>query len=75
MLAELREPIAVGGQDARVGASIGVAELAGHGTAEELLADADIAMYADARLFLEWAAGTDEIATLMSPRVPHGEGP
>ena len=49
VLAALREPIDVGGQDARVGASIGVAELAGHSTAEALLADADIAMYAAKR--------------------------
>jgi diguanylate cyclase (GGDEF)-like protein len=45
VLAALRRPIAVSGQETRIGASVGVAELAGHDSAEELLADADIAMY------------------------------
>jgi diguanylate cyclase (GGDEF)-like protein len=45
VLLALREPLAVRGQDTRIGASIGVAELDRHVSAEELLADADIAMY------------------------------
>ncbi len=45
LLTALRRPIPVAGQETRVGASIGVAELVGRGSAEELLADADIAMY------------------------------
>ena len=45
LLTALRRPIPVAGQETRIGASIGVAELAGHCTAEELLADADIAIY------------------------------
>jgi diguanylate cyclase (GGDEF)-like protein/PAS domain S-box-containing protein len=42
----LRRPISAAGQEVRVSASIGVAQLEGHQTAEELLGDADIAMYA-----------------------------
>jgi diguanylate cyclase (GGDEF)-like protein len=49
VLAALRRPIPVSGQETRIGASVGVAELAGHATAEDLLADADIAMYAAKR--------------------------
>jgi diguanylate cyclase (GGDEF)-like protein len=46
LLDALRAPVAVAGQETRIGASVGVAELHGHATADELLADADIAMYA-----------------------------
>ncbi|HST65976.1 MAG TPA: bifunctional diguanylate cyclase/phosphodiesterase [Mycobacteriales bacterium] len=46
LLDALRGPISVAGQEIRIGASVGVAELSGHTTAEELLADADMAMYA-----------------------------
>lgn len=49
VLEALRRPIAAAGQETRIGASIGVAELDGHPSAEELLADADIAMYAAKR--------------------------
>ena len=49
VIAALHRPIGVGGQETRTGASIGVAELDGHRSAEELLADADIAMYAAKR--------------------------
>ena len=45
-LAAVRAPVAVGDQETSIGASIGVAELHGHDSAEELLADADMAMYA-----------------------------
>ena len=41
----LREPFTVAGQEVRVGASIGVAHRNGRETAEDLLRDADIAMY------------------------------
>jgi diguanylate cyclase (GGDEF)-like protein len=49
LIAALRRPIALAGQETLIGASVGVAELTGHTTAEELLADADIAMYAAKR--------------------------
>jgi diguanylate cyclase (GGDEF)-like protein len=49
VLAALRRPIAVGGQETRIGASIGIAELDGHIGPDDLLADADIAMYAAKR--------------------------
>jgi diguanylate cyclase (GGDEF)-like protein len=49
LLAALRRPIGLAGQETLIGASVGVAELTGHTTAEELLADADIAMYAAKR--------------------------
>ncbi|HEX6756325.1 MAG TPA: EAL domain-containing protein [Mycobacteriales bacterium] len=45
ILTALRRPISAGGQEVRISASIGVAQLAGHPTAADLLADADIAMY------------------------------
>lgn len=45
-LAALQASVAVGDQETRIGASIGVAELRGHTSADELLADADMAMYA-----------------------------
>jgi diguanylate cyclase (GGDEF)-like protein len=45
----LRLPIRVGGQEVIVSASIGVAHLNGHPAAEDLLSDADIAMYAAKR--------------------------
>lgn len=47
VIAALRRPIGAGGQEVRVGASIGVAVQAAPtgATADELLADADIAMY------------------------------
>jgi diguanylate cyclase (GGDEF)-like protein len=45
----LRMPIRVAGQEVSVGASIGVAYLDGHAAAEDLLCDADIAMYAAKR--------------------------
>jgi len=45
----LRMPIRVGGQEVSVSASIGVAHLDGHPSAEDLLCDADIAMYAAKR--------------------------
>ncbi|HST64220.1 MAG TPA: EAL domain-containing protein [Mycobacteriales bacterium] len=45
VLTALRRPIRADGQEVRIGASIGVAALAGHRTAEDLVADADIAMY------------------------------
>ena len=45
VIAALRLPISAAGQEVRVGASIGVAELTGHLSAEELISDADIAMY------------------------------
>ena len=45
VLTALKQPISVRGQEVRVGASIGVALLSGHQTADDILADADIAMY------------------------------
>jgi predicted signal transduction protein with EAL and GGDEF domain len=45
----LRQPIRVAGQEVTVSASIGVAHLDAQRAAEELLADADIAMYAAKR--------------------------
>jgi diguanylate cyclase (GGDEF)-like protein/PAS domain S-box-containing protein len=45
VITALRRPISAGGQEVRVSASIGVALLAGQQTAEDLLSDADIAMY------------------------------
>ena len=45
VITALRRPISAAGQEVRVGASIGVAELDGHQTADDLLSDADIAMY------------------------------
>lgn len=49
VIAALRRPVRVAGQEVRIGASIGIAMLADHRTAEELLGDADIAMYAAKR--------------------------
>ena len=48
-LAALRRPIGIAGQETRIGASIGVAQHDGRSGADELLADADIAMYAAKR--------------------------
>ena len=41
----LRRPFSAAGQELRIGVSIGIAQLADQRTAEELLSDADIAMY------------------------------
>jgi diguanylate cyclase (GGDEF)-like protein len=49
VLDALHRPIGAAGQETRTGASVGVAQLDGHQTAEELLADADMAMYAAKR--------------------------
>ena len=42
----LKAPFKIGDQEVRIGASVGVARLGGHAGADELLADADMAMYA-----------------------------
>lgn len=49
VLDALHRPIGAAGQETRTGASVGVAELDGHHTADELLVDADMAMYAAKR--------------------------
>ncbi len=41
----LHRPFTVAGQEVRISASVGITQHAGFGTAEELLRDADIAMY------------------------------
>ncbi len=46
VITALRRPISAAGQEMRIGVSIGIAQLAGQCSAEELLSDADIAMYA-----------------------------
>lgn len=45
VITALRRPISAAGQEMRIGVSIGIAQLAGQRSAEELLSDADIAMY------------------------------
>jgi diguanylate cyclase (GGDEF)-like protein/PAS domain S-box-containing protein len=49
LLTELRRPVELGGRDIRCTASIGVASATGDVTAEELLRNADLAMYAAKR--------------------------
>lgn len=46
IIESLQTPIRVGGQEVLIGASIGIAHLDDQSTADDLLADADIAMYA-----------------------------